>query len=326
MALRQSRISVSARAPCSRSEAHWSRRCCRTRCRGRRPCLRGASGRAQRDRPEQIVERESEEQFACHQAGGSRRKRRLQLRRSQFRVQSARAMDANSHPSCSRFWRRRTVGARNRHGRCCPTRRSSMPPIAPATLRQAQRGGDRQPRSRPARPPGRALPTAPCGDRLQYRFHDRARPGAVGARSLPVVGTVPAIKPPAEMSKTRVIGVLGTEATVRQPYVDDLAANSPPTARSSAMVARARRAGRSEARRRRGQRRSRPRSCATDVRCPTATGSTSASSPALHFPLLDDELRGLSWIAYGRRRTRHRPPHRLSSPRPALARTSSSEG
>jgi glutamate racemase len=44
------------------------------------------------------------------------------------------------------------------------------------------------------------------------------------ALDLPVVGTVPAIKPAAEMSKTRVIGVLGTEATVRQPYVDDLAA------------------------------------------------------------------------------------------------------
>jgi glutamate racemase len=44
------------------------------------------------------------------------------------------------------------------------------------------------------------------------------------ALDLPVVGTVPAIKPAAETSKTRVIGVLGTEATVRQPYVDDLAA------------------------------------------------------------------------------------------------------
>jgi glutamate racemase len=44
------------------------------------------------------------------------------------------------------------------------------------------------------------------------------------ALDLPVVGTVPAIKPAAELSKTRVIGVLGTEATVRQPYVDDLAA------------------------------------------------------------------------------------------------------
>ena len=43
------------------------------------------------------------------------------------------------------------------------------------------------------------------------------------ALDLPVVGTVPAIKPAAEISKSRVIGVLGTEATVRQPYVDDLA-------------------------------------------------------------------------------------------------------
>ena len=44
------------------------------------------------------------------------------------------------------------------------------------------------------------------------------------ALDIPVVGTVPAIKPAAELSRTRVIGVLGTEATVRQPYVDDLAA------------------------------------------------------------------------------------------------------
>src|SRR4030095_8861094 len=43
------------------------------------------------------------------------------------------------------------------------------------------------------------------------------------ALEIPVVGTVPAIKPAAELSKSRVIGVLGTEATVRQPYVDDLA-------------------------------------------------------------------------------------------------------
>ncbi len=47
---------------------------------------------------------------------------------------------------------------------------------------------------------------------------------ARAALDLPVVGTVPAIKPAAERSKNRVIGVLGTEATVRQPYVDDLAA------------------------------------------------------------------------------------------------------
>ena len=45
------------------------------------------------------------------------------------------------------------------------------------------------------------------------------------ALDVPVVGTVPAIKPAALASKTRVIGVLGTDATVRQPYVDRLSAD-----------------------------------------------------------------------------------------------------
>jgi glutamate racemase len=44
------------------------------------------------------------------------------------------------------------------------------------------------------------------------------------ALDIPVVGTVPAIKPAAETTRTGVIGVLGTQATIRQPYVDDLAA------------------------------------------------------------------------------------------------------
>src|SRR3954466_1691282 len=72
--------------------------------------------------------------------------------------------------------------------------------------------------------------------RLVERFHPRLAVIACNTAStialevvrlalhLPVVGTVPAIKPAGEMSKSRVIGVLGTEATVRQPYVDDLAA------------------------------------------------------------------------------------------------------
>jgi len=72
--------------------------------------------------------------------------------------------------------------------------------------------------------------------RLVERFHPRLAVIACNTAStialdhvrsaldLPVVGTVPAIKPAAEISKTRVIGVLGTEATVRQPYVGDLAA------------------------------------------------------------------------------------------------------
>jgi glutamate racemase len=72
--------------------------------------------------------------------------------------------------------------------------------------------------------------------RLVERFHPRLAVIACNTAStialdtvrsaleLPVVGTVPAIKPASEMSKSRVIGVLGTQATVRQPYVDDLAA------------------------------------------------------------------------------------------------------
>jgi glutamate racemase len=72
--------------------------------------------------------------------------------------------------------------------------------------------------------------------RLVERFHPRlaiiacntastiALEHVRSALDLPVVGTVPAIKPAAERSKTRVIGVLGTKATVRQSYVDDLAA------------------------------------------------------------------------------------------------------
>jgi len=49
---------------------------------------------------------------------------------------------------------------------------------------------------------------------------DRVR----AALDVPVIGTVPAIKPAAAMTRTQVIGVLGTAATVRQPYVDRLTA------------------------------------------------------------------------------------------------------
>jgi glutamate racemase len=50
-----------------------------------------------------------------------------------------------------------------------------------------------------------------------------ALPQVRAALDLPVVGTVPAIKPASEISQSRAIGVLGTEATVRQPYVTNLA-------------------------------------------------------------------------------------------------------
>ena len=38
----------------------------------------------------------------------------------------------------------------------------------------------------------------------------------------PIVGTVPAIKPAAALTRTGTIGLLGTEATIRQPYIDRL--------------------------------------------------------------------------------------------------------
>ncbi|MDP5102340.1 MAG: glutamate racemase [Erythrobacter sp.] len=39
---------------------------------------------------------------------------------------------------------------------------------------------------------------------------------------IPVVGTVPAIKPAAALTQTGTIGLVGTDATIRQAYVDDL--------------------------------------------------------------------------------------------------------
>lgn len=42
--------------------------------------------------------------------------------------------------------------------------------------------------------------------------------------NVPIVGTVPAIKPAAEQTSSGTIGLLGTAATIRQPYVDRLSA------------------------------------------------------------------------------------------------------
>lgn len=42
------------------------------------------------------------------------------------------------------------------------------------------------------------------------------------ALNVPIVGTVPAIKPASLATKTGVIGLLGTQATIRQPYIDRL--------------------------------------------------------------------------------------------------------
>jgi glutamate racemase len=51
-----------------------------------------------------------------------------------------------------------------------------------------------------------------CLDELRGRFP-----------SLPFVGTVPAIKPAVKASRRRSIGVLGTERTIADPYIDTLA-------------------------------------------------------------------------------------------------------
>ena len=72
--------------------------------------------------------------------------------------------------------------------------------------------------------------------RLSERYHPRLVTIACNTAStialgmvrevlhVPIVGTVPAIKPAAALTKTGVIGLLGTAATIRQKYVDDLEA------------------------------------------------------------------------------------------------------
>ena len=59
--------------------------------------------------------------------------------------------------------------------------------------------------------------------RLQHRLDHRAGAGARGA-TMPVVGVVPPIKPAAALTRTGVIGLLATPATVRRAYTDDLIA------------------------------------------------------------------------------------------------------
>jgi glutamate racemase len=45
------------------------------------------------------------------------------------------------------------------------------------------------------------------------------------ATSIPVVGVVPAVKPAAQMSKRKIIGLLATPATIDRPYTDELIRN-----------------------------------------------------------------------------------------------------
>lgn len=72
--------------------------------------------------------------------------------------------------------------------------------------------------------------------RMAERFHPRLACIACNTAStialgmvrevlhIPIVGTVPAIKPAAGLTRTGVIGLIGTEATIRQGYVDKLEA------------------------------------------------------------------------------------------------------
>ena len=55
-----------------------------------------------------------------------------------------------------------------------------------------------------------------------------ALPPVRAAVEIPVIGVVPAIKPAAEQSLTKAIGVLGTPGTVRRAYVDALIADFAP--------------------------------------------------------------------------------------------------
>ena len=112
-----------------------------------------------------------------------------------------------------------------RSARCCRPRRSSMPPTAPAIPT-----APRAPAEIAARVPallGRlAERYDPRADRhrLQHRLDDRARSRCAPRSTCRSSARCPAIKPAAALSKTRAIGVLGTDATVVQPYVDRLAA------------------------------------------------------------------------------------------------------
>ncbi len=49
-----------------------------------------------------------------------------------------------------------------------------------------------------------------------------ALPAVRAALDIPVVGTVPAVKPAALQTRSGVIGLIGTQATIRQTYVDNL--------------------------------------------------------------------------------------------------------
>jgi glutamate racemase len=132
--------------------------------------------------------------------------------------------------------------------------------------------------------------------------------------SLPVIGTVPAIKPAAALSCTKVIGVLGTQATVRQAYVDSLVAEFAADCRvlrhgSAELVELAERKLRGEAT-------DRAAYAAVLARLLDQPGGDEMDSIVLactHFPLVKNELaaampREINWVDSGEgiaRRVQH---------------------
>lgn len=108
---------------------------------------------------------------------------------------------------------------------------------------------------------------------------------------IPIVGTVPAIKPAASLTKTGTIGLLGTKATVRQKYIDDLEAEF---AQGKELVRHAapRLVGAAEAK-------LRGEPCDADVFSDAIAGLRAKANGEIdtivlactHFPLVEDELR-----------------------------------
>ena len=67
----------------------------------------------------------------------------------------------------------------------------------------------------------RGAPAGPRGDRLQHRL-DHVLPQLREQFQVPFVGTVPAIKPACAASSSKLVSVLGTEATVKREYTRTL--------------------------------------------------------------------------------------------------------
>lgn len=108
---------------------------------------------------------------------------------------------------------------------------------------------------------------------------------------IPVVGTVPAIKPAAALTRTGTIGLVGTEATIRQRYVDDLERDFAADKRLLRIAAPAL-VGAAEAKLRG---REVDPAVIADVRqrlmaMPGADGLDTLVLACTHFPLLADEL------------------------------------